>query len=51
MSEKRIPYIILVDTAAIIGYTYHGDASVPDFHGDRGGTRIDGIFQKLLNNA
>ena len=51
MTEESGSGILRLHTAAVVGQAQEGHAAVPDLQGHLGGSGINGIFQKFLDNA
>ena len=51
MAQKSKGHLFPHHAAAVIGHTYEGDAALFDFHGNGGGTGVDGILHQLLHHG
>ena len=50
MAQKCQWNLFFFNSAAIVCHPDKRNSSLPDFHRDRSGFRVDGIFQKLLHH-
>ena len=51
VAQKSSSGVLRFHTAAVVGQAQEGHAAVPDLQGHLGGSGINGIFQKFLDNA